>query len=73
MSDTIFLDLETRIERTVFVDVRNTSDKDMDVKSLLVGKLQEKGYAVTNTPSEAFISCKATYALRWERPSVCPS
>ncbi len=54
MSDTIFLDLETRIERTVFVDVRNTSDKDMDVKSLLVGKLQEKGYAVTNTPSEAF-------------------
>jgi len=54
MSDTIFLDIETQIERTVFVDVRNTSDKEIDVKSLLISKLQAKGYIVTNTPAEAF-------------------
>ena len=54
MSNTIFLDIETQIKRTVFVDVRNTSDKDIDVKSLLVSKLQAKGYTVTNTPAEAF-------------------
>ena len=54
MSDTIFLDIETQIERTVFVDIKNTSDKDIDVKSLLVSKLQAKGYAVTNVPNEAF-------------------
>ena len=54
MSKTIFLDIETQIARTVFVDIRNTSDKEIDVKALLVGKLQAKGYVVTNTPSEAF-------------------
>lgn len=54
MSKTIFLDIETQIARTVFVDIRNTSDKEIDVKALLVGKLQEKGYVVTNTPNEAF-------------------
>ncbi|MBW7897588.1 Lipoprotein YlpA precursor [Candidatus Brocadiaceae bacterium B188] len=59
MSDTIFLDVETQIERTVFVDVRNTSDKEIDVKSLLVSKLQAKGYTVTNTPAEAFYILQA--------------
>jgi len=54
MSDTIFLDIETQVERTIFVDIRNTSDKDIDIKSLLVSRLQSKGYTVTATPQEAF-------------------
>lgn len=54
MSDTIFLDIEKQLERTVFVDIRNTSDKDVDIKSQIIGKLQSRGYSITATPQEAF-------------------
>jgi len=53
MSDTIFLDIEKQPERTIFVDIRNTSDKDIDIKSLIQSKIQGKGYVVTSTPGKA--------------------
>ncbi|EGZ7032900.1 complement resistance protein TraT, partial [Cronobacter sakazakii] len=47
--------LEPSSERTVYLQVRNTSDKDMsDLPSLLAKDLAAKGYRVTNSPDEAY-------------------
>ena len=63
MSNTVFLDLETQASRTAFIDVRNTSDKDIDIKTLLASKLQSKGYTISATPKEAFyiLQCNILY------------
>lgn len=53
MSDTIFLDLEEQRERTVFVDIRNTSDKEIDLKTLIANKLQSKGFKIIDNPKDA--------------------
>jgi len=63
MSSTIFLDIETQASRTAFIDVRNTSDQDIDIKTLLASKLQPKGYTISATPKEAFyiLQCNILY------------
>lgn len=53
MSATIFLDLDKQKEKTVFVDIKNTSDKEIDIKPLILGKLQARGYKIVPTPVEA--------------------
>lgn len=60
MSDTIFLDPVGADKRTVFVQVRNTSDKqDFDVTSEVTGALAAKGYRVVSDPDEAFFILQA--------------
>jgi hypothetical protein len=54
MSDTIFLDLEEGVQRTVYVDLRNTSDKHLEVEPLVREKLQAKGYTITSRPQDAY-------------------
>jgi len=54
MSNTVFLDIEKITAKTIYVDFKNTSDKDIEVKSMLENKLRAKGFTVTATPSEAF-------------------
>ena len=54
MSDTIFLDIINQKERTIFVDMKNTSDKDADIKALITGKLIAKGYVAVDNPQKAF-------------------
>lgn len=54
MSDTVFLNIENQAERSVFVDVRNTSDKPIDLRSKIVNRLQQKGYEIKSNPKEAF-------------------
>lgn len=53
MSQTVWLEPST--QKTVYLQVRNTSDKDMsDLQSLLAQDLQAKGYTVTSSPDTAF-------------------
>ncbi|MDV5355244.1 complement resistance protein TraT [Kosakonia sp. SMBL-WEM22] len=53
MSQTIWL--EPASEKTVFIQVKNTSDKDMsNLQSLLAKELSDKGYKVTSSPDSAY-------------------
>ncbi len=54
MSSSIFLDPVEPEQRTVFVDIRNTSDKpEFDLKPQVIQSLQARGYQVIDSPSRA--------------------
>lgn len=53
MSETIFLEPTTPEKRIIFVDIRNTSDKDMNVKDAIIGTLKANGYVVATDPAKA--------------------
>ncbi len=53
MSDTIFLDVEKNLPRTVYVDIRNASDKDFDLLGPVTAKLSQRGYTVVADPATA--------------------
>jgi hypothetical protein len=53
MSETIWL--EPSSEKTVYIQVKNTSDKDMsNLQTLLANDLSAKGYKVTSSPDSAY-------------------
>ena len=53
MSQTIWL--EPSSEKTVYIQVKNTSDKDMsNLQTLLSKELTDKGYKVTSSPDTAY-------------------
>jgi Enterobacterial TraT complement resistance protein len=54
MSASIFLDVEQNQTNTIFLQVRNTSDKDINLEPLLKQKLQAEGYTILNSPQNAF-------------------
>lgn len=54
MSDTVFLDPVGPSKKTIYVDIRNTSDKsNFDIQAAIVHNLQAKGYTVTSDPDRA--------------------
>lgn len=54
MSATVFLDPVTAAERTIYVQLRNTSDKDaFDMEPQLVRAIGNKGYKVVTDPAQA--------------------
>ncbi len=54
MSDTVFLDPVGPSKKTIYVDIRNTSDKsNFDIQGSIVRNLQAKGYTVTSDPDRA--------------------
>ncbi|MDB6096123.1 MAG: complement resistance protein TraT [Francisellaceae bacterium] len=54
MSATLFLDPVSEDKRTIFVQVKNTSDKSsFDIESQVKEALAEKGYKVINNPEKA--------------------
>jgi hypothetical protein len=53
MSDTIFLDVEKNLPRTVYVDIRNSSDKDFDLLGPVTARLTQRGYTVVQNPDAA--------------------
>jgi hypothetical protein len=54
MSDTIFLDPVGPEQRTIYLDVRNTSDKaNFDVLLPVKEALQSKGYIISNDPEKS--------------------
>jgi len=53
MSQTVWL--EPSSQKTVFLQIRNTSDKDMsDLQTLLAQDLRARGYVVTSSPDAAY-------------------
>lgn len=53
MTDTIFLEPTSSDKKSVFVDVKNTSDKDLDFRSNIDATLKSKGYTIAQDPSKA--------------------
>lgn len=54
MSSSIFLDPVEPEQRTIFVDIRNTSDKpEFDMKSAVIASLVARGYQVIDSPGKA--------------------
>lgn len=53
MSETVWLDPAS--ERTVYIQVKNTSDKDMgDLQTLIADAMKAKGYQVVSSPDKAY-------------------
>ena len=52
-SESIFLEPVSPDKRTIFVSVRNTSDKDLNIKSRILGRLVESGYTIVDDPDAA--------------------
>lgn len=54
MSSSIFLDPVEPEQRSIFVDIRNTSDKpEFDLKQQVIQSLQARGYRVIDSPKQA--------------------
>ena len=53
MSNTIWLEPVDTEQKTIFVKISNTSDKDLDIESKVLTALKTKGYKIVKEPSEA--------------------
>ena len=53
MSDTVFLEHVAANKKTVFIQVRNTSDKDLAIETKITKALQAKGYTLSQDPAAA--------------------
>lgn len=53
MSETIFLDPASPSQKVILVDIRNTSDKELNISIGIKNKLKEHGYIITNDPKKA--------------------
>ncbi|SMN13954.1 IncF plasmid conjugative transfer surface exclusion protein TraT [Bathymodiolus heckerae thiotrophic gill symbiont] len=53
MSATIFLEPVSQKKRVVFVNIRNTSDKDLNIAARIKNTLAGRGYTLTQDPDEA--------------------
>jgi hypothetical protein len=53
MSDTVFLDPVGPDKKTIFVQIRNTSDRPFDIEGAIVSALVARGYRVTQDPDAA--------------------
>lgn len=53
MSKTIFLPPEATVNKFVYIQVKNTSDQEMNIQSFLAEDLQAKGYTVTKNYTQA--------------------
>lgn len=60
MSDTVFLDPVSPDKRTVFIQVRNTSDKPgLSIEPQVIAAIQQRGYQVMNDPDKAHYMIQA--------------
>jgi hypothetical protein len=60
MSDAVFLEPLAPDQRIVFVQVRNTSDKqNFDIEVPIKAAIAAKGYRVTDNPEEAYYKLQA--------------
>ena len=63
MSETIFLEPVEPAQQVVWIKIRNTSDRQgldaMTIQSIIRGKLEQRGYKVTNSPNKAHYRLQA--------------
>lgn len=60
MSDTVFLDPVEPAKMTVYVQVRNTSDKELQIDDSIRRTISEHGYKVVNNPKYAHYMLQAS-------------
>ena len=53
MSKSIFLDLDNQIEKTAFVEFKNTSDKDIDLIAAIKKSVRDRGYTIVDNAKQA--------------------
>ncbi len=59
MSDTVFLNLDDEQDKTVYLDIRNTSDKDIDLTPYIAARMEDKDYTVVSNPKDAYYIIQA--------------
>ena len=58
-SQTIFLDPIPNTERKIYVDIRNTSDQDLDITPQIKEALKARGYRIVSNPTQAYYLLQA--------------
>jgi len=53
MSETVFLEPVKATDRLIYVSLRNTSDKQLEIKQRIFGALQQNGYKISDDPDKA--------------------
>lgn len=53
MTETVFLEPSSSENKTIFIDVKNTSDKDIEVRSGVETALKSRGYTIVTDPNKA--------------------
>ena len=59
MSETIFLEPVRPDKKVIYVSVRNTSDKELDIKSRIKSRMEQAGYKITDDPEAATFMIQA--------------
>ena len=59
MSESIFLEPVAPQKQIVYVRVRNTTDKDIQVDQAIKSSIESNGFTVTNNPDEAYFMIQA--------------
>lgn len=59
MSETVFLEPVSPDKRVAFLDIRNTSDKTLNVSESIRNRLESNGYQLTNDPGKAHYMLQA--------------
>lgn len=59
MSDSVFLEPVSPEKQVVYIKIRNTTDKDIDVENQVKASIAAKGFKVTSNPEEAYFMIQA--------------
>ena len=74
MSDSIFLEMTDEVENTIFVDIKNTSDKDLQVNEKIKAAIRSRGYEVVDNFRKAFFHLRGNILFVGETdPSAAES
>jgi len=60
MSATVFLDPVAPEQQTVFIQVRNTSDKELHLDAAIANAIRGHGYKIVNNPNDAHFMLQAS-------------
>lgn len=73
MSDTIFLDPVSEKNKTILIQVKNSTDKpELDISPLLKASINQKGYRLVSNPDDAHFILQAN-VLSVEKTSKSPN
>ena len=59
MSDSIFLEPVALEKQIVYIKIRNTTDKNIDIEEQIKAAIQSKGFKVVTNPEEAYFMIQA--------------
>ena len=59
MSDSVFLEPVALEKQIVYIKIRNTTDKNIDIEEQIKAAIQARGFKVVNNPDEAYFMIQA--------------